>query len=56
MVQASRTLLGDNTAKKIKTIPLSNDTVSNCVTMMSDDIHQQLIRKIKRSKIYALRY
>jgi hypothetical protein len=54
MVDANLTLFGDKAAKKIKTIPLSNDTVSNRITMMSDDVHQQLIRKIKRSKLYAL--
>ncbi|XP_060869147.1 SCAN domain-containing protein 3-like [Metopolophium dirhodum] len=54
MVDANLTLFGDKSAKKIKTIPLSNDTVSNRITMMSDDVHQQLIRKIKRSKLYAL--
>jgi hypothetical protein len=54
MVDANLTLFGDKAAKKIKTIPLSNDTVSNRMTMMSDDVHQQLIRKIKRSKLYAL--
>lgn len=54
MVDANLTLFGDKAAKKIKTIPLFNDTVSNRITMMSDDVHQQLIRKIKRSKLYAL--
>jgi hypothetical protein len=51
---ATFTLFGDKAAKKIKTIPLSNDTVSNRITMMNDDVHQQLLRKIKRSKLYAL--
>lgn len=39
-------------ARKIKTISLSNDTVLNRINMMSDDIRQQLLKKIKRSKIY----
>lgn len=47
-------LLRDNTVRKIKRIPLSIDTVSNRITMMSDDIYQKLLRKMKRSKIYAL--
>jgi len=54
MVDANLTLFGDKAAKKIKTIPLSNDIVSNRITMMSDDVHQQLIIKIKRSKLYDL--
>jgi hypothetical protein len=54
MVDTNLTFFGDKAAKKIKTMTLSNDTVSNGITMMSDDVHQQLIRKIKRSKLYAL--
>lgn len=54
MVDVCLTLLGVKAARKIKTIPLSNDTVLNRITMMSDDIQQQLLIKIKRSMIYAL--
>jgi len=53
MVHASLALLRNNAARKIK-ILLSNDIVLNRITMISNNIHQQLLRKIKRSKIYAL--
>ena len=54
MVDACRIMLGDNFADKIKTIPLSNDTIRKRIGMMTEDIHHQLIKKIKTSKIYAL--
>lgn len=54
MVEACQIMFGDKFARKIKTIPLSNDTVARRINMMSEDVEQQLIRKIKKSKIYAL--
>ena len=56
MVEACQIMFGYKFARKIKTIPLSNDTVARRINMMSEDVEQQLIRKIKKSKIYALQF
>uniref|UniRef100_K7F6T1 Uncharacterized protein n=1 Tax=Pelodiscus sinensis TaxID=13735 RepID=K7F6T1_PELSI len=51
ILDASHAILGDEVAKKLKTIPLSNAIISNRIIMMSEDINQQLKKK---SKMYAV--
>jgi hypothetical protein len=42
--------------KKLKTIPLSNSTVSRRTDEMADDVHEQLIQKIKKSDFIAVQF
>jgi len=42
--------------KKLKTIPLSNNTVSRRIDEMADDVHEQLIQKIKKSDFIAVQF
>uniref|UniRef100_A0A8C6SPZ2 Uncharacterized protein n=1 Tax=Neogobius melanostomus TaxID=47308 RepID=A0A8C6SPZ2_9GOBI len=53
-VDMCRELVGETAAKKLLTIPLSNDTVSHRIVDMATDIRQQLIERIKSSPFYSL--
>jgi len=54
LVDTCQIMFGDKYAKKIKRIPLSNDTVARRIMTMCSDVEHQLIKLIKKSKIYAL--
>lgn len=49
-----RTVCGDDVAKKIQEIPLSNDTVHSRIIDMSNDIKSQLIESLKKSGQFSL--
>ncbi|XP_073711484.1 SCAN domain-containing protein 3-like [Misgurnus anguillicaudatus] len=53
-VDMCREMIGEAAAKKLLTIPLSNDTVSHRITDMATDIQNQLLEKIKSSPFFSL--
>uniref|UniRef100_A0A3B4Y6R1 HAT C-terminal dimerisation domain-containing protein n=1 Tax=Seriola lalandi dorsalis TaxID=1841481 RepID=A0A3B4Y6R1_SERLL len=53
-VDMCREMIGEAAAKKLLTIPLSNDTVSHRIADMASDIQQQLLERIKSSKFFSL--
>lgn len=54
MLKAAEELLGQEAQKKIREIPLSNDTVKSRIQKMSNDVEEQIIDKIKCSPYFAL--
>ncbi|XP_061589540.1 SCAN domain-containing protein 3-like [Cololabis saira] len=53
-VDMCREMIGEAAAKKLLTIPLSNDTVSHRIVDMASDIQQQLIERVKSSPFFSL--
>uniref|UniRef100_A0A3P9M9N8 HAT C-terminal dimerisation domain-containing protein n=1 Tax=Oryzias latipes TaxID=8090 RepID=A0A3P9M9N8_ORYLA len=49
-----REMIGEAAAKKLKTIPLSNDIVSHRIADMASDIEQQLLGRIRKSPFFSL--
>ncbi|XP_061598835.1 uncharacterized protein LOC133461871 isoform X3 [Cololabis saira] len=47
-------MIGEAAAKRLLTIPLSNDTVSHRIVDMASDIQQQLIERVKSSPFFSL--
>uniref|UniRef100_A0A8C7ZJR2 Uncharacterized protein n=1 Tax=Oryzias sinensis TaxID=183150 RepID=A0A8C7ZJR2_9TELE len=47
-------MIGEAAAKKLKTIPLSNDIVSHRIVDMASDIEQQLLERIRKSPFFSL--
>jgi len=54
LTAACNEVLGQSAARKIKDIPLSNDTVERRISDMAEDTEMQLIEKMKKSKLFAL--
>lgn len=54
LIKAVEEVLGLEAKKKIQEIPLSNNTVKSRIELMSNDIEEQLVSKIKRSTCFAL--
>ncbi|XP_067628065.1 SCAN domain-containing protein 3-like isoform X2 [Eurosta solidaginis] len=54
MIKAVEEVLGLEAKKKIQDIPLSNNTVKARIELMSNDIEEQLVSKIKKSPFFAL--
>lgn len=54
MLKIAEELLGQEAQKKIRDIPLSNDTVNSRIQKMSTDIEEQVTDKIKSSPYFAL--
>lgn len=47
-------VLGSSAGDKMKTIPLSNNTIEHRINELSTDIEDQLIQKVRESKWFAL--
>ncbi|CAG9575902.1 unnamed protein product [Danaus chrysippus] len=54
LIKAVEEVLGLEAKKKIQDIPLSNNTVKARIELMSNDIEEQLVSRIKRSPVFAL--
>lgn len=54
IVDASREILGEKSSQKMISILLSNDTVTRRIKVMSSDVENQLILKVKQSKWFSL--
>ena len=53
-VDMCREMIREAAAKKLMTIPLSNDTVSHSVLDMASDIQHELLERIKSSQFFSL--
>lgn len=51
-----RAVIGTEEAKKLKSIPLSDNTVARRIDDMADDIREQLIQNIKDSDFIAIQF
>nr|CAI5843314.1 unnamed protein product [Callosobruchus analis] len=47
-------VLGQSAADKMKTLPLSNDTIGRRICELSDDVESQLLQDIRKSKWFAV--
>jgi len=54
LVKAVEEVLGLEAKKQIQEIPLSNNTVKARIELMSNDIEEQLVSRIKKSPCFAL--
>ncbi|GFX15874.1 zinc finger BED domain-containing protein 5 [Trichonephila clavipes] len=52
-IQIVETMFGDNFAKKLQSIPLSNDTVSRRIDDIAEDVEQRLFGKL-RDKLFSI--
>ncbi|GFU96120.1 SCAN domain-containing protein 3 [Trichonephila clavipes] len=52
-IEIVETMFGDNFAKELQSIPLSNDTVSRRIDDIAEDVEQQLFGKL-RDKIVSI--
>ena len=49
-----KAVCGDETSKKLTTIPLSNDTVQRRIVELSNNVKDQIVTKLKESKFFRL--
>lgn len=47
-------ILGETSAKKLDTVPLSNDTVRRRIEMMASNVKEQLLVRVKNSDFFAI--
>ncbi|GFY35708.1 protein FAM200A [Trichonephila clavipes] len=52
-IEIVETMFGDNFAKELQSIPLSNDTVSRRIDDIAEDVEQQLFGKM-RDKLFSI--
>ncbi|GFX79334.1 zinc finger BED domain-containing protein 5 [Trichonephila clavipes] len=52
-IEIVETMFGDNFAKELQSIPLSNDTVSRQIDDIAEDVEQQLFGKL-RDKLFSI--
>ncbi|GFU90315.1 SCAN domain-containing protein 3 [Trichonephila clavipes] len=53
-IEIVETMFGDNFAKELQSIPLSNDTVSRRIDDIAEDVEQQLFGKL-RDKLFSIK-
>ena len=49
-----REMIGEDAAKKLLTVPLSNDTVSRRISEMASDIHNQVLERMKSIPFFSI--
>ncbi|XP_053117964.1 zinc finger MYM-type protein 6-like [Hemicordylus capensis] len=54
LIDVCNELLGSSASKKMKDLSLSNDTISRRINELSSDIEEQVIGKVKLSKLFSL--
>ncbi|XP_053145433.1 zinc finger MYM-type protein 6-like [Hemicordylus capensis] len=54
LVGVCNELLGSSASKKMKDLPLSNDTMTRRINELSSDIEEQVTEKVKLSKVFSL--
>lgn len=47
-------VLGEKSAEKLSAISLSNNTVQRRISLMSDDIKEQVIQKVKEAGLFSI--
>ncbi|GFV14558.1 protein FAM200A [Trichonephila clavipes] len=52
-IEIVETVFGDNFAKELQSIPLSNDTVSRRIDDIAEDVEQQIFGKL-RDKLFSI--
>ncbi|GFU53981.1 zinc finger MYM-type protein 6 [Trichonephila clavipes] len=52
-IEIVETMFGDNFAKELQSIPLSNDTVSRRIDDIAEDVEKQLFGKL-RDKLFSI--
>jgi hypothetical protein len=50
LVDACKTILGEKVEKKMTQIPLSNNMTVGHFTVMNEDLHQQLLENVRKTK------
>ena len=53
-VDMCREMIGEDAAKKLLTVPLSNDTVSRRISEMASDIQNQVLERMKGSPFFSI--
>ena len=54
ILEAAKAVLGEQQSNKLRSISLSNDTVKNRISDMSEDILLQVVTAVKSSPVYSL--
>ena len=49
-------ILGETSAKKIQHVSLSNDTIKRRISLISTDVKQQVMHKIKASPVFSIQF
>ncbi|VVC38691.1 Hypothetical protein CINCED_3A001663 [Cinara cedri] len=49
-------MIGAEEANKLKTIPLSNDTISRRINKISSDVHNQIVQNLKSSEYFSIQF
>jgi hypothetical protein len=49
-------MIGAEEAKKLKTIPLSNDIISRQINETSTDVHNQIVQNLKLSEYCSIQF
>ena len=53
-IDMCREMFGEAMASKLKTIPISNDTIQRCITLAAGDVGEQLISRLQDCKKFAI--
>ena len=52
-MEMCKIMIGEKEAKKLETISLSNNTIKSRIEALSENFSEQIIDKVKKSKIFA---